>query len=71
MGQKFLFVLVGCIFAAVVGSIFVNDKYISWPIYEEPTIPDIQGINGDFNPPKDYITSESVNLSLPKVEIGN
>ena len=66
MGQKFLFVLVGCIFAAIAGATFVNNSYIDWPIYETPIIPDISAIDDNFDPPKGYIETESFNPSIDK-----
>ena len=66
MGQKFLFVLIGCIFVAIAGATFVNNKYINWPIHESPIIPDISAIDSNFDPPEDYIEPESSNPSIDK-----
>lgn len=66
MGQKFLFVLFGCVFAAVAGAIFVNENHISWPLYEDPTLPDIEAIDGSFNPTENYIKADSLNPALDK-----
>lgn len=66
MGQKFLFVLIGCVFAAIVGATFVNNSYVDWPTHESPTIPEITHIDNNFVPPEDYITNESVNPALDK-----
>ena len=69
MGQKFLFVLVGCIFAAIAGATFVNNNYIEWPLHEDPVLPDISPISNDFEPPKGYITPDSLNPSKDKTII--
>ena len=66
MGQKFLFVLIGCIFVATAGAMFVNNSYINWPIYEDPIIPDISAIDSSFDPPEDYIKPKSLNPSIDK-----
>ncbi len=66
MGQKFLFVLFGCVFAAVAGATFVNRSYIDWPTYESPIIPDIETIDGEFKPTTNYINPDSLNPFLDK-----
>lgn len=66
MGQKFLFVLVGCVFAAVAGAAYVNNNHISWPTHEDPVLPDISPIRNEFRPPEGYITPESLNPSKDK-----
>ena len=66
MGQKFLFVLFGCVFAAVAGAAFVNNSYIDWPTYESPTLPNIKVIDDNFEPTPNYIHKDSLSPALDK-----